>query len=507
MLRFKLIGLLFFFLIVQVKGQNLLLYQPQSISFQSVSLDSALLLIEQKTDLHFTFRSDLLHADKKVQANFTDVPLCVILDSLFTNPHLNYQIIDKQLVVFEQKFIEKANEYRVTTDTLQPKSPKIFGGEIRDASTNEALPYAAIALQNSVLGTISNDDGIFSFTVPEYSFSDTLIISYLGYINSKIALKDIQGQYGIYTLQSTSIPLQEVIVRDFYPEKLVRLAISRITDNYSNHSFMQRAFYRESVRRDKTYMLYSEGILDVLKRPYRPTLFSEQVKLIKRRSFKAINQDDTLQLKLYGGIQTSLDLDVVKNRFPFMDTETLSDYVYEIRDMVMFDGKLTYVIAFKPENPKNQHAFEGCLYLDMESLAFVKIDFTYTKTALQKMKNSFIIRKSPRYKLFPFDAHYSITYKALDSTYYIYHIQGELGVKLKRKNKFLSSKYIADFEMVATELNGKAPRRFVSSETFNPQKIFSDISPGYDISFWGEDNFLLPEVDLMKAFESFNQEN
>ena len=179
------------------------------------------------------------------------------------------------------------------------------------------------------------------------------------------------------------------------------MAIANKKKNYPNHSFVQRAFYREAVRRDKKYMLYSEGILEVLKRPYRPSLFNEQVKLVKQRTFKSVAREDTVQFKLHGGVQTSLDLDVVKHGFSFINRESMDEYIYTMGDMVLNDGNLTYKIEFRPRNTKQAFAFEGSIYLDVESLAFVKLEFKYTKTSLQKMRNAFVIRSSPRLKIIP----------------------------------------------------------------------------------------------------------
>lgn len=502
MQKFWLIAILLFLLNVRLSGQEQVLYQPESIEFSNISVDSALQIIENQTGLHLTFNSDFLRTKEKVNAHFLNVPLCIILDSLFANPSLNYQIIESQLVVYEQANSPETIE---VDSIAEPKIYFSFGGEVRDFETGETLPFAAISVQNSIMGTISNEDGIFSLQLRNYDLNDSVLISYLGYLSLKVPLKNI-SKYQVFQLQPTSISLLEVIVRDQSPVGLLRRAISNKKKNYPNHSFVQRAFYREAVKRDKKYMLYSEGILDVLKRPYRPSLFSEQVKLIKQRNFKSVAREDTVQFKLHGGIQTSLDLDVVKHSFSFIDLESIDEYTYEMRDMVLNDGRLTYRIEFAPKNTKQDFAFEGYIYLDVESLAFVKFEFKYTKTSLQKMRRAFIIRSSPKLKIIPVDVHYSVVYKRLGELYYIHHIQGELNLKVKRKRKFLSSKYSASFEMVATELNGNAPRRFAADQTIKANKVFSDLSTNYDFNFWGSENFLLPEMDLMEAFERLSLE-
>lgn len=494
---------LFFFLSFVGNGQENKLFLPLSISFSDISIDSALQKIELQTALHFTFNSDLIKNSPRAKADFQQVPLCIVLDSIFTNPRLDYKIIENQLVVFEQTNRIVAN-LTASENLLVPSFN--FGGFISDTDNGEPLPFAAISLQNSTLGTMSNEEGVFSFKMANPKATDTILISYMGYQSLKLPLQSI-GNSQHFRLQSVSIPLQEVVIRGLYPENLIRLAISYKEKNYPNQPFNQRAFYREYIKRDKNYSIYSEGILDISKRAYRPTLFREQVRLVKQRTFKSFNLEDSVQFKLHGGIQSSLDLDVVKNDFPFLMNESMSDYVYQMRDMVLNDGKLTYKIEFNSKNPKMPFTYEGCIYIDVVTMAFVKIEFEYSKMALQAMRNAFVLKRSPKLNIVPIFARYSVSYKQFEGFYYIHHIKGELGLKVKRKQKFLSSKYYAGFEMVATELSGNESHQFVANQKINASQIFSDLSTYYDLKFWESENFVLPEEDLMKAFERLSLEN
>jgi hypothetical protein len=497
------IVLLFFSLIPLGFGQDTLLYQPHNFSFHNLAVDSALRSIEEKTQLHFTFNSNLLASQSRVSADFNQIPLCLILDSLFRDPTLNYQIIGSQLVVYKQNaIIDSLGE----SDLERNASPGLtIGGEIRDAETDVSMPYANISIENSVIGSVSNEDGQFSLYIRNPNPKDTILISYLAYETLKIPINKI-SKYSIYKLQPKSIPLQEVIIRAVKAESIIRMAIAKEKQNYPDHAFVQRAFYREALQRDKTYLVYSEGLLDVLKRSYRPSLFKEQVRLVKQRTYKSIVARDTVSFRLYGGVKTSLDLDVVKQHFSFINPEEVPIYSYAFRDIVLNEERPTYKIEFIPRDEKQAFAFSGFIYVDIQTLAFVKFEFSYTKIALKKMRNAFTLRRSARLRILPQKAQYIVSYKSYEQKYYINHIQGNLNFKVKRKGKFLSSKYTASFEMIATELIGKAPRRFSNKQSMKLNSIFSDISPNYDVSFWREENFLLPEMDLMKAFERLKVE-
>lgn len=500
--KFWIVVILLWCVNLSSNAQEYILYKAQDIAFPNISADSSLKIIEKKIGLHFTYNSDLLKTSSKLNAVFKHTPLSIILDSIFGNATLNYQVIESQIVVYEQTQLRQNNAPK----DIPTKTPFAFGGEIRDKETNERLPFASISILNTSTGTISNEEGLFSMQLPYINENDSLIISYLGYHALKIAMHDI-SKYDIYRIESRSIPLQEVIIRGLHPENLIRLAIDNKKKNYPDKPFVQRAFYRESIKRDNEFKLYAEGILDILKRPYRPTLFNDQVVLIKQRSFKSIESEDTVQFKLHAGIQTSLDLDVVKNSFSFIDLEFIKDYTYHMRDILLNDNKMAYKIEFKPRNLNDPYAYEGCIYLDVETLAFVKLEFSYTKVALHNMRNSFVVRSSPQLIIIPTETKYSVSYKKFGDRYYIHHIQGELFIKVKKRRKFLSSRFSASFEMVATELNQEAPRRFPSEITLNTHQVFSDRYTNYDLSYWSNENTLIPEQDLMKAIENLSQEN
>ena len=73
--------------------------------------------------------------------------------------------------------------------TNLPKEAKIIG-IIKDASTNEAIPYASVAIYNAkdstlVTGAISTDNG--SFTIGKLPFGKFYaVVSYVGYTNQKV---------------------------------------------------------------------------------------------------------------------------------------------------------------------------------------------------------------------------------------------------------------------------------------------------------------------------------
>lgn len=487
-------------------SQDEVLFKPITVSFSNISIDSALNIIENKINYNFTYNSIYAIYQKPLNAKFTNVPLSIVLDSIFRNPYLTYKIIDKQLVIFKQE-----PDTLIETEQIKESSSAFsnytINGRIIDAKSKENIPYASIGFLNKNRGTISNNDGNFSLTYNEQFLEDTLLIGHLGYRKLVIPVKQLKPE-NTYYLEQQSISLQEVIIRSSDPRSLIRQALESKSKNYDINPFVHRAFYRETVKRNDRYMIYTEALFDIFKTAYRPTLFDDQLKLIKQRKFTDVNSKDTVLFKLQGGLGTSLMLDVIKHPINFLDENHLFEYDYFIRDMVIIDNDLAYLIEFKPNKMSNDMEFIGEIYLNINTLAIVKVNFNFTNDAIKKLKNTFILRQSKAIKAHPFDSEYSVTYKkSINGLYYINHIKGCLKLRVKRKRKLLSSTYQTSFEMISTDINTRDVSRFSRKETMNSNKIFSDLTDSYNLQFWVDDNIIIPEEDLTKALQRFRQED
>ena len=81
-------------------------------------------------------------------------------------------------------------------------------GVIKDAVSKEPIIAASVGVQNSGLGTITNEEGVFQLSAPK---SGTIIISYLGYKTKYIPGFDFKEDKIILLEQSEEV-LEEVMV-------------------------------------------------------------------------------------------------------------------------------------------------------------------------------------------------------------------------------------------------------------------------------------------------------
>jgi len=372
-------------------------------------------------------------------------------------------------------------------------------GRIQDSRTGKPLPYATLALYGTSLGSISNQEGEFSFKIPTDLNDPMLVVSYMGYKNLLFPGRYPMEENQVIRLEKEIIPLQEVIIRIADPGLLLTEAINRIPDNYLDDHATMTAFYRESVKRNDHCMAYSEAVLDVAKGPYTSLLTRDQVRIQKRRKITDLTAEDTVMIKLRSGIFTSFSLDVVKNRPDFLHEDFANRYDLEFTDMMTYGDRLVYVISFKQKSHISELLFLGQLYLDQEDLAIVAVDFEFNPDLIHKEPGLFLVSRTSKIRVRPLLARYHVDYRSSGGKYYVSQVRAELEMKMRRKRKWIGARYKIGIEMAITDLVPNQRLRIESSDRVKPNIVLSDEPFHFDPKFWGIYNAIEPESSLMES--------
>jgi len=95
------------------------------------------------------------------------------------------------------------------TDTLQKSTLK---GQVIDSETQKPLSAAHIINLNSVVGTITNDQGNFSIYAQA---NDTVMVSYLGYSSIKLKVTNdlLKGHELLISLYEKSEEVKEIVIK------------------------------------------------------------------------------------------------------------------------------------------------------------------------------------------------------------------------------------------------------------------------------------------------------
>lgn len=493
--RFLAIVLIFLFAEKQAMCQETILDSPFSIRSGSVKTGHALEIISKQTGYNFTYDSRLIDADRRVQLEYSNTPLRNILSGIIMNDSLVYSVIDRYIVISKP---EKKTTYKAETSQGRPGAAT---GKIIDEETGDPLPFATIGFRSVPKGTVTNSNGEFVLNIPEDLHNDTLSVSFLGYVGRVIPVKQAIGNDMTITMRREYISIPEIIIRNQIPQEILLKARRAIPRNYGDSPVMMTGFYREGVLKKDELQTYSEAVLQIYKSPYTSTLLNDQIKVYKSRKIENVDRSDTLAVRLKAGLSTSLELDGARNLFDFISPEYLEDYNYRLSDIVTYDDESAYAIDFEQREGAETPLFRGTIFINTSDYGIYNAEFEISPAKISKIKESFITSSAGGFITWPVSVKYSVSYRKVDGRYFLSHVRGDLLFNSRQRKKLFNSQFKVFFELAITDTEMENVRRFEKDELAPIHSVFSKTITSYDPGFWGDQNFLRPEENLLQALK------
>jgi outer membrane receptor for ferrienterochelin and colicin len=156
---------LFFCFSVGLAFGQRLLDQRVSLTAEGVTLETALYQLIDEQAINISFSNDIL-PNKTVSIQVQNLPLKLVLQQLFVGTDLNFREVGQQVLIFR-------------APKNKPRRTFTISGFLSAEESQERLIGATIYDQTSGKGTVTNEFGFFSLSVPEGSIE--LSFSFLGY--------------------------------------------------------------------------------------------------------------------------------------------------------------------------------------------------------------------------------------------------------------------------------------------------------------------------------------
>lgn len=480
-----------------VRGQVHILDSLYTFRAGQVKTRAALDIISRQTGYTFTYDSRLINEENRVDLTFSGVRLGSVLDSILKSDSLVYTVIDRYII------ISRIAPQKITlTDSTDLEEVFYISGRITDAESGENLPYATVVVKNTGRGMVANATGEFGLKITRALLTDTLTFSCLGYQNREIPVEQALGNNYDIGLQREFIPIPAIIIKTRVPQEIISKAVASAGRNYGTTPALLTGFYREGVTKKQELQVYSEAIIQVFKSPYAGSLLNDQIKIFKSRKIENTSSDDTLAIRLKAGLSTCLDLDVMKNDFDFLHGETMQDYTYRLTDIVSTNEDAAYVIDFEQREGVDLPLYRGTIFINADDYALLQVDFEIHPRYIQKLKESFIQSSSRGFDTWPVSGKYSVSYRKVNERYFLNHVRGDLVFTSKKKKKLFNSQFNVFFELAVSGIRTDKVERFDREELAPIHSVFSKTITNYDYLFWGDQDFLKPEENLLQALEN-----
>ena len=373
-------------------------------------------------------------------------------------------------------------------------------GAVKDKLTRKPLEYATISLVDYNIGTVTNADGEFTLKIPKTIHSGFVECSHIGYQSFRIAVsgENIAGAEALLTSFATT--LNDVIIRGWDARYLIQEAVEKIPKNYCASPTQSTGFYRETVQKRRNYINITEAVIDVYKTAYIENTTRDRVQVLKGRKLLSQKTSDTLAVKLLGGPNLSVFVDIVKNPDVLLDKETLSNFSFKMEDMTQISGRNQYVVSFEPHTSDPYPMYAGTFYIDKESLAFTRAEFRLDLSDRNKAAEMILKKKPIGMRFRPEEVSYIVSYQERGGVNYLSYIRNVIVFKCDWRRRLFSTTYDIVSEMVVTDVQMQNIMEISRKEAFRPTEILSDkVMDFYDEDFWGAYNIIEPTESLESA--------
>jgi len=137
-----------------------------------------------------------------------------------------------------------------------------ISGVIFDKKTKNPLPFASVVYIKKSLGTTSDINGNFSFTIFNAKKTDTILISHIGYKTLKLQVSEINKIKNIALLENTN-SLKEIIIKtksNLKLKKFIKETILNYNNNKKQEPHIAIAHYREKAKKNSKHIMFMESV-------------------------------------------------------------------------------------------------------------------------------------------------------------------------------------------------------------------------------------------------------
>jgi hypothetical protein len=381
-------------------------------------------------------------------------------------------------------------------------------GKVVDAESGTPLVFATVAVTEANVAIVTNIDGEFTLKIGESLASKNLEFTSLGYKNKVVPINSMRdnGYKNIISLDPAPIPIREIIVKPVDPVDIVIKAIGKINKNYESDPNLMTAFYRETIRKNRTYVSIGEAVVEIFKAPYDNDARFDNARIYKGRKSADVEKMDTVLFKLQGGPVSALQLDLAKNTEAILTIEAMKYYNYSLASVIEIDGKPHYVIEFIQKPSIDMPLFMGNLYIEMDSYALTEAEFGFNLSDKVAASSIFIRKKPLGMEVTPEVATYRAKYREQGGKWYFSYSRAEVKFKVNWKKKLFNTFYTTMSEIAITDRTDQEVIKFAGKDKLRYTDVFSEkVSAFADPDYWGEYNVIEPDQSIESAIRRLSK--
>lgn len=271
----------------------------------------------------------------------------------------------------------------------------LIEGAVFDKTTNKAIPYVHVFIQGQDVGTTTNSQGEFQLKVPQQYKKQNLSVSFIGYKSQSFLVSDIAKEPLKVLLESDPVLLSEVKITPADALAIIYEAIEKIPINYNMGDHSVTGFQREIITDDGNYIQILEADFVSTRKGNKTTAALLGGKYAED---KMRRENDNLWKDKRGGFYTfgftGLSGMILPAQNSFLGTPLTKDedfssyYDFTLNETVSFEDRELYVLQFDQKDNIKKALAKGTIYIDKQSLAFVKLSYELSPKGINYIKTN-----------------------------------------------------------------------------------------------------------------------
>lgn len=257
------------------------------------------------------------------------------------------------------------------------QAQKTIRGTVADAQSGETLPSTNILIKDTYRGTITNENGRYTLTIPDSLLPATLVVRYIGYQTQNRTITTGSSSQQDFDLQPAVAELEEITVTDEDPGlRIMREVIKRKQQwRKELETYRAEAYTRQTLANDTSIVSITESVSDVFwdkKQGHREVLKSKRqtANIQEDQNFAGVSYlpnfyDDNIEIAGF---------DLVGVTHP----DATDYYNFKLVGQRSLDDQTVFEIEVAPAR-KLQPLFKGTVFvLDLE-YALLEVDLQPNK--------------------------------------------------------------------------------------------------------------------------------
>ncbi|MGE5393540.1 MAG: TonB-dependent receptor [Candidatus Saccharibacteria bacterium] len=194
----KIVFLLFFAGLLQVSAASYAQKTKMDLKMTNASMIDVFEKIEAQSEFRFFYDNSQVDLKQNVTVNLTDRKIEDILDELFKNTNITYEVMDRHILITSKGTATSA----VTQDATRVR------GKVTSEVDRQSLPGVSVIVKGTTVGVITDAEGNYSINVPQGG--KVLVFSFIGMAPKEVTIGD-QSVINV-SLAENVVSVDEVVV-------------------------------------------------------------------------------------------------------------------------------------------------------------------------------------------------------------------------------------------------------------------------------------------------------